>query len=149
MTDLEKHVSQPGRDKLVKKVRKYEDITDRIEEEVAIYLTKIGQGSLTEDTSKKIRALHKMISNMERIGDIYYSMSVVLENKKESKVWFTQGQRDNLNKYFDLLSNTFKELKDNLEAEFGQVKLDKAIELENDNNKMQEDLHRVQYVVHL
>ncbi len=128
--------------KLVKKVRKYEDITDRIEEEVAIYLTKIGQGSLTEDTSKKIRALHKMISNMERIGDIYYGMSIILENKKESKVWFTQGQRDNLNKYFDLLSNTFKELKDNLEAEFGQVKLDKAIELEHDNNKMQEDLHQ-------
>ena len=133
---------QKSFDKLVKKVRKYEDITDRIEEEVAIYLTKIGQGSLTEDTSQKIRALHKMISNMERIGDIYYGMSIILENKKESKVWFTQGQRDNLNKYFDLLTNTFKELKDNLEAEFGQVKLDKAIELEHDNNKMQEDLHQ-------
>ena len=129
-------------EKMLKKVRKYEDITDRIEEEMAIYLTKIGQGSLTEETSKKIRALHKMISNLERIGDIYYGMSIILENKKESKVWFTQGQRDHLNKYFDLLNKTFNELHGNLEAEFGQVKLDKAVELEHDNNKMQEDLHQ-------
>lgn len=128
-------------DKLVKKIRKYEDITDRIEEEMAIYLTKIGQGSLTEETSQKIRAMHKMISNLERVGDIYYGMSIVLESKKESKVWFTQGQRDNLNKYFDLLGKTFKEMKENLEAEFGQVNLDKAVELERDNNKMQEHLH--------
>lgn len=129
-------------DKMLKKVRKYEDITDRIEEEMAIYLTKIGQGSLTEDTSQKIRAMHKMISNLERVGDIYYGMSIILENKKESKVWFTQGQRDHLNTYFDLLAKTFTELQGNLDAEFGQVKLDKAVELERDNNKMQEDLHQ-------
>ncbi len=129
-------------DELLKKIRKYEDITDRIEEEIAIYLTKIGQGSLTEDTSMRIRAMHKMISNLERIGDIYYRMSITLERKKESKVWFTQSQRDNLNKYLDLLEVTFIELKSNLEAEFGQVKLDKAVELERDNNKLQESLHQ-------
>ena len=135
-------------DQMLKKIRKYEDITDRIEEEMAIYLTKIGQGSLTEDTSTKIRALHKMISNLERIGDIYYGMSISLENKKESKVWFTQGQRDNLNKYLDLLDKTFNQLKSNLESEFGQVKLDKAIELEHDNNKLQESLHQ-QHIIDL
>ncbi|MFT4900232.1 MAG: phosphate:Na+ symporter [Flavobacteriales bacterium] len=135
-------------DKMLKKVRKYEDITDRIEEEMAIYLTKIGQGSLTEDTSTKIRALHKMIANLERIGDIYYGMSISLENKKESKVWFTQGQRDNLNKYLDLLDKTFNQLKSNLESEFGQVNLDKAIELEHDNNKLQESLHQ-QHIIDL
>ncbi len=135
-------------DKMLKKIRKYEDITDRIEEEMAIYLTKIGQGSLTEDTSTKIRALHKMISNLERIGDIYYGMSISLENKKESKVWFTQGQRDNLNTYLDLLDKTFNQLKSNLESEFGQVKLDKAIELEHDNNKLQESLHQ-QHIIDL
>jgi len=32
-------------------------------------------------------------------------------------------------------------MKENLEAEFGQVNLDKAVELERDNNKMQEHLH--------
>jgi|TARA_B100000795_G_scaffold270052_1_gene262258 phosphate:Na+ symporter len=133
-------------EKMLKKVRKYEDITDRIEEEMAIYLTKIGQGSLTEETSQKIRAMHKMISNLERVGDIYYGMSIVLENKKESKVWFTQGQRDNLNKYLDLLTKTFNELKENLDSEFGQVKLDKAVELERDNNKMQEDLHQTHII---
>ena len=135
-------------DQMLKKIRKYEDITDRIEEEMAIYLTKIGQGSLTEDTSTKIRALHKMISNLERIGDIYYGMSISLENKKESKVWFTQGQRDNLNKYLDLLDKTFNQLKSNLESEFGQVNLDKAIELEHDNNKLQESLHQ-QHIIDL
>jgi phosphate:Na+ symporter len=133
---------------MLKKLRKYEDITDRIEEEMAIYLTKIGQGSLTEDTSTKIRALHKMIANLERIGDIYYGMSISLENKKESKVWFTQGQRDNLNKYLDLLDKTFNQLKSNLESEFGQVNLDKAIELEHDNNKLQESLHQ-QHIIDL
>lgn len=126
---------------LLKKIRKYEDITDRIEEEIAVYLTKIGQGSLSEETSKHIRALHKIISNLERVGDIYFRMSITLSNKKESKVWFTQVQRDNLNKYLDILDTTFVELKSNLNSEFGQVNLDKAIELERDNNALQDELH--------
>jgi len=75
-------------------------------------------------------------------------MSISLENKKESKVWFTQGQRDNLNKYLDLLDKTFNQLKSNLESEFGQVKLDKAVELEHDNNKLQESLHQ-QHIIDL
>lgn len=126
---------------IFRKVKKYEEITDRIEEEIAIYLTKIGQGSLTEDASKKIRALHKIISNLERIGDIYYRMSVTLQRKRTNKVWFTQGQRDNLNEYFDILQKSFSNVKSNLDQEFGEVKLEQSLELESLNDQLNERLH--------
>lgn len=123
-------------------------ITDRVEEEVAVYLTKVGKGSLTGETSAKIRALHKMISNLERIGDIYYRMSITLQNKRESKVWFNQNQRDSLNKYFEKLELTFKEAHENLEHEFGNVSLDKAKGLEHENNIYLDKLHE-QHVIDL
>lgn len=129
-------------DDLVKKVRKYEDITDRIEEEIAVYLTQIGQGDISAETAKKIRGLHRIISSLERIGDIYFRMAATLEKKKESKVWFNQSQRDSLNNFFDKLNGVFVEIRKNIDMEFGQVNLDNAIELEREINKLYDQLHQ-------
>ena len=124
-------------DKLVIKIKKYEEVTDRFEEEIAIYLVKIGQGALTENMSLRIQALHKIIANLERVGDIYFRMSLTLEKKRDNKVWFTQKQRNQLYEYFTLIDQTFDVAKKHLDTDFEVKPLDKAIDLEHENNDLQ------------
>lgn len=130
-------------DKLLDKISNYEEVTDRFEEEIAIYLVKIGQGALTENMSKRIQALHKIIANLERVGDIYFRMSLTLEKKRDSKIWFTQSQRNELYAYFDLIDTTFLTVKKHLDAEFQELDFEDAIQLENDNNELQRKLRKL------
>ena len=64
------------RAKLMDRIQKYEEITDKIEIEIAIYLSKIAEGNISEATSIRIRSLLSINNNLERIGDIFYQMSL-------------------------------------------------------------------------
>lgn len=141
--DLVKENDSKAFDKLLTKIKNLEEVTDRFEEEIAKYLVKIGQGALTENMSLRIQALHKIIANLERVGDIYFRMSLSLEKKRDSKVWFTQSQRNYLYEYFDLLDQTFITVKKHLDAEFESIELQGAIDLENENNQLQRRLRKM------
>lgn len=127
---------------LYEKITKYEEITDRVEIEVANYLNKISEGELSEQTAARIRGMNSIVNDLERIGDIYYQMSKTLERKEEEKVWFTPEQRNNLGKMFDLVDDAFKIMCDNLVAHHDGVLLDKAIGAEKRINELRDDLRK-------
>lgn len=129
--------------KLVIKIKNFEEVTDRFEEEIAKYLVKIGQGALTENLALRIQALHKIIANLERVGDIYYRMSLTLEKKRNSKVWFTQSQRNELYGYLDLIDKIFAEVQKHLDAEFESIPLETSIIMEKENFKLEKRLRKL------
>ena len=65
---------------LLSRIKKYEDITDRLEVEISDYLRSVSQGELSQEASTSIRGMLSTISDLERIGDIYYQMSKPLAN---------------------------------------------------------------------
>lgn len=134
--------------KIATKIKNFEEVTDRFEEEIAKYLVKIGQGALTENMSLRIQALHKIISNLERVGDIYFRMSLTLEKKRDNKIWFTQSQRNKLYGYFELIDKTFLVVQKHLDNEFKANSIDEAVNLENQNNQLQSKL-RVSHIEEL
>lgn len=134
--------------KIATKIKNFEEVTDRFEEEIAKYLVKIGQGALTENMSLRIQALHKIISNLERVGDIYFRMSLTLEKKRDNKIWFTQSQRNKLYGYFELIDKTFLVVQKHLDNEFKANSIDEAVDLENQNNQLQSKL-RVSHIEEL
>jgi phosphate:Na+ symporter len=73
----------------LEKIEKYEEITDRVEIEVAKYLNKVSEGELTEQNSAEIRGLNSITNDLERIGDIFYQMSKTIEKKADDKIWFS------------------------------------------------------------
>ena len=66
-------------DKLMGRIKKYEDITDKMEVEIADYLAKAAQGEMSDSASLKVRSMISIINDMERIGDICYQMSISIE----------------------------------------------------------------------
>lgn len=128
--------------KILARVKKYEEITDRIEQDVADYLAKVSQGEMSETSSIRVRGMLRIIGNLERMGDIYYQMSKGLERKHEQKVFFTPEQRERLLKMFDLVDEALENMHKNLKGHYENITLAKAIELEENINEYRKTLRK-------
>lgn len=128
------------RKRLLKKVKKYEEITDRVEVEIANYLSQVSKGEMSPRTSVKIRGLLSIANDLERIGDIYYQMSLTLENKGKKKIYFLPEQRQNLKQMFDIVDEAFEIMIDNLKTESEKVDILPARKKEKEINKFRDKL---------
>ena len=126
----------------IDRIAKYEDITDKIEEEVARYLTKVSQNELSERTSEKIRAMLSMVGDMERIADIYYQISKTTERKRKNKIWFTPEQRERLVEMYSLMNLVLENMCKNLEMRYSEVELTEAKKLEKSLNKLRKEIRK-------
>lgn len=127
--------NKKAKTKLHEKMAKYEEITDRVEIEVANYLAKVSEGEMSEDTAIRVRSMNAIVNDLERIGDIFYQMSKAIERKDEKKVYFLPEQRDSLMEIFGLVDEAFVTMVENLNAEWEGVSMEKAVEIEARINK--------------
>jgi phosphate:Na+ symporter len=125
---------------LMHKIGTMEELTDSMEEEIAEFLIRVAQSSMTKNASKKVKGLQNVVSDLERMGDIYYRMSLLLEKKKESKQWFIQKQRTNLNDLLDMLDKSILILLENIDKSPTLINLDKAKEMETAINEKRNEV---------
>ncbi|WP_421893976.1 Na/Pi cotransporter family protein [Marinoscillum sp.] len=128
--DLLSEPKEKKQKKLIKKMRKFEEITDQLEEEISKYLSRVSDGSLSSATSTRVVSLLSIINDMERIGDVFFQMSKDFENKQNDKVGFTKKQKANLFEMFTLVDDAIHNMVTNLNSNYSHVTLDKALELE-------------------
>lgn len=128
--------------KLVERIKKYEEITDRVEVEIATFLSKVSEGNISEESSFKIRSLLSINNDMERIGDIFYQMSLAISKKQEDKIGFTDGQKAGIEKMFKLVNDAFEIMNNNLNADYSSVSITEALEKEREVNATRNELRR-------
>jgi len=129
-------------DRLMRRIKKYEDITDKMEVEIANYLTKSAQGEMSDAASLKVRSMISIINDMERIGDICYQISITLERKNEQKTNFTIELRNSLDKIMNEIVKAFGIMNNNLNSDYSQVSITDANEAEATINKMRNQLRK-------
>lgn len=128
--------------KLLARVKKYEEITDRMEADVADYLAKVTESEMSERSSVRVRGMLSIIGDLERMGDIYYQMSKGIERKMESKIWFTPEQRKNILDMFDMIEKSLKNMNDNLNKNSSDVTIEKALEHERAINHYRKSIRK-------
>jgi len=127
--------------KMLKKLKKYEKISDQMEIEVTEYVTKLANQELTPKTSMRLRSVINVCNDLERIGDIYFQISKTIEMKNEEKVYFLPHQRENLNTLSDKVDAAFAEMVKNLETpSYDNVSKAKADSLEKEINNYRNTL---------
>jgi len=131
-----------ARNKLVKRIKKYEEITDRVELEIADFLAKLSTSNLSTESSIRLRGMLSVANDLERIGDLFYQMSLAVERKNESEAWFTEKQTENLKEIFELLDDSLKVMVDNLNKDFKEVTLDTAISIESKIHAKRDQLRK-------
>ncbi len=124
------------------RIAKYEDITDRVEVEVANYLNKISEGELSAETSSRIRGMNSIVNDLERIGDIYFQISKAIERKNEEKIWFSPEERNNLKTMLDLVDEAFDIMIENLNSHHDEVTLESASVAEERINTKRDELKK-------
>jgi phosphate:Na+ symporter len=132
--------------KTLARIKKYEDITDRMEQDVADYLSKTAEGEMSEGSSLKVRGMLSIVGDLERIGDIYYQMSKGMERKIESKVYFTPEQRKNILDMFDMVEEALGKMCENLSDSYSSVSMVEAKELEMALNKYRKAIRKEHFV---
>ncbi len=84
-------------DEFREKLVKYEEISDRIEYEIAAFLNGVSAGDISEATSMKIKAMYKIIGELESLGDSGEAISRMLSRRNEHKKTFDEATVEKIN----------------------------------------------------
>ena len=103
-------------EELRSKLVKYEEISDRIEYEIATFLNGVSAEEISESTSIKIKAMYKMVGELESLGDSGESISRILSRKNIHKKVFDADTIKNLNIMADAVSEAYDAMIANLVA---------------------------------
>jgi phosphate:Na+ symporter len=134
-------------EQLLERIQKYEDIVDRMEVEIAEFLVQLSEDEISDETSNRIRALLRVISNLEKIGDICYQSSLTINRKNNDKAWFTQNQRDRLKEMFTIINKAFDLTLENIQHEdIKKVNLTKSLEYEKQLNALRNEVRDEHFV---
>jgi phosphate:Na+ symporter len=113
-------------EQLVERVEKYEELTDRMEMEIANFLTKISEGDLSHEGSQRISAMLRVVDNLESIGDSIYQIAVTRKNKREAEVHFDAHLNDNLEQMKQLVQRALDVMDANLRGDYEHVDMASA-----------------------
>ena len=126
------------RDKLVK----YEEISDRIEYEIATFLNAVSAGEISEATKLKIKAMYKIIGELESLGDSGESISRILYRRNSHNKSFDADTIKKLNSMVDVVDDAYKVMITNLQlASEGKLEeISNAYNAEERINNFRNDL---------
>jgi phosphate:Na+ symporter len=128
-------------DGIFSKLEHYEQITDRVELEIANYLNNISEGEISEESGRRLQAMYTIISEIESIGDSGYNIARILQRKKVYNSKFDQDMVKKLEHMLDLLDNAFKQMIFNLELGYKNISnISGAEDAENSINEYRNHL---------
>ena len=104
-------------DKLNDKLIKYEEITDRIEYEIATYLNDVSKNEVSEESTSLIKAMYKIVGELESLGDSGEAIGRILKRKNAHGKVFDKSILDRLNKMMDLVQKGYDVMIENLKTE--------------------------------
>ena len=90
--------------KIYARVEKYESISDRMEIEIANYLTQVSEGRLSSESKEEIRLMLRAVSEIESIADSCNNMARSIKRRNEFKSVFTDEQNQHMDYMFKLVS---------------------------------------------
>lgn len=93
-TDSEEFTKQFSR------LEKYEEISDRMEIEIADYLNRCSEGRLSNEGKHRIAAMLRIVSEIESIADCCYGVARILIRKQEGHVNFNDEISRNIDSMF-------------------------------------------------
>lgn len=130
---------------LLERIQKYESITDRVEVEIANFLNQIASQNPSRELAMRFHGMSRVASNLERIGDLFYQVSKILEKKDEEDISFSPLQQQRLIEMFDLIDEALIVMQENQVKNFDDVTIEKAQDLEEQINAKRDAIRREHY----
>ena len=129
---------------------KYEEISDRIEYEIAQFLNALPEDSISEETRTETKRMYKIIGELESLGDSGESIGRILMRRNSHEKVFTAEQKAKLETLLVAIDKAYGVMIDNLKAEklepIGlRMATDCEIEINDIRNAIrEEEIHQIE-----
>ena len=137
--------------KTYSRVEKYESISDRMEIEIANYLTCVAEGRLSSEGKEEIRIMLRAVSEIESIADSCNNMARSIKRRNEFKSIFTDEQNHNVDQMLALTEKALHRMIEILKkSELVRDDVNPSYNIENEiNNQLKihnvEDINNKKY----
>ena len=127
--------------KTYSRIEKYENISDRMEVEIANYLTQVSEGRLSSESKEEIRVMLRAVSEIESIADSCNNLARTIKRRNEFKSNFTAEQNAHIDRMFELVTQALDRMnaimhKDTLERN----DINESYNIENEINNYRNQL---------
>lgn len=123
-----------------KKVEQQEDITDKMEIEIARYLEQVSDNHLSDITKMKVRQMLREISELESIGDACYNLARTLNRRHESDHDFTPERYDQLRQMMQYADDALTQMNVVMTGHSHEHDIRDTYRIENDINQLRQRL---------
>lgn len=121
-------------------IENYEQGIDELEENISTFISKLLQGNLSEINSIRLHSMLRLIDSIENLADTCYQMALTIKRKNQALAWFTPELRSNIEEMMKLIDLFVQVMNKNLQADFGCVDFIRVQELEDQVNKLRNEL---------
>ena len=126
------------------KIEKYEQTSDRIEVEIATYLTNVAKGRLSENSKLQLQTMLRVISEIESVADGCYNIARTIVRRRDDKSVYTAEMNENIKQMMNLIDESIRHMKKLLNSDL-PMKVNKddfarSVNLENDINNLRNEL---------
>ncbi len=135
--------------KTYSRVEKYESISDRMEIEIANYLTCVAEGRLSSEGKEEIRIMLRAVSEIESIADSCNNMARSIKRRNEFKSIFTDEQNHNVDQMLALTEKALSRMIEILKkSELVRDDVNPSYNIENEINNYRNQLkiHNVENI---
>lgn len=127
--------------KTYSRVEKYESISDRMEIEIANYLTCVAEGRLSSEGKEGIRVMLRAVTEIESIADSCNNLARSIKRRNEGKSTFTDEQNHNVDQMLILVEKALNRMIEILKkTEVVHDDINQSYNIENEINNYRNQL---------
>lgn len=123
------------------RIQKYENISDRMEVEIAQYLAKVVEGRLGVDSKRQIHTMLRIVSEIESVADGCYNLARTIMRKRDGNAVYTKEMNSNIELMMNLVDVAIHQMMDSLENDHvSGIELNRSDNIENEINNFRNQL---------
>ena len=122
------------------KIENQEDLTDRMEIEIARFLEKVSENHLSDETKTKVRQMLREVGELESIGDSCYNLARTMNRQRESGKEYTDNQHKQLTAMMALCDDALTQMNSIMSGHRYEHDIRETYRIENEINQMRQRL---------
>ncbi|TFG63396.1 MAG: Na/Pi cotransporter family protein [Spirochaetales bacterium] len=126
----------------VEEVKKLEEYTDDMQEEISQYLVDCSKENLTDASSNNINVFIRVIDELENIGDSCYTLAVLAERRNAKKIRLEEQALLDVEPYADLVREFLEFLRKRLNKQMSPEDYELASDFEKRINEFRDNLKK-------
>ena len=125
---------------LFRQIEHQEDLTDRMELEIARFLEQASENHLSDETKVKVRQMLREVGELESIGDACYNLARIMNRLQESGKELKSAQRNQLIALMTLCSDALAQMVTVMSYQRRNHDIRETYRIENEINLMRQQL---------